>query len=924
MGTSLILAASIAVQFAAAFLSLRLIPVTGRRRAWIAISMAIFLMGIRRSMTLYETTLGGRVEASYPAGGGTEWVTLVISALMLAGIAWIAPLFQSINRSTAALRESEARFRTLAETIPTPIFICCQAERIRYVNPSAEAVSGYTKDELLAMHFEDLIHPDFHESFEGRDTEPDPVESACFRQEAMIVTKEGENRWLDLSTAAFEFEGLSAVLVSARDTTRHREAERELERYRHRLEELVSERTAELMETVGCLQGEIDERVKAEEAIERLNRRHRLILESVGAGVFELDMNKAFTFVNASASRMLGWSPHELTGRCVYPLIHHSTPDGSHYPTKECSTGRVHVNGSSRHANGEVFRRKDGISFPVELVSIPIHNEEGRQVSTVVTFNDITERKRAEDVMRNERERFSVILDGNPIPSFVIGRDHRVVVWNRACELLTGAPRDDVLGRPVDSGIFYPGPPRPVLADLVLDMGLEAMEGLYGGRRFDRSSFHPEAFEATDLLTLGGRKRNVYFLAARLKDANGEIIGAIETLQDITDHIELQRQLRQTQKMEAIGTLAGGIAHDFNNILTAIIGYAEMALDDLPVGDKTSRSLGQVLKAGRRAKDLVGHMLTFSRQDEQARQPVRASQIVREALHFLRASLPSTIAIRERITSDSALVPADPTQIHQVLMNLCSNAAHAMRETGGELEVSLAAANFDPEDFEPALLPGPYVKLTVKDTGHGMEREVMDRIFDPYFTTKGPGEGTGMGLSVVHGIVANHGGSIGVRSKPGVGTTFEVFIPRIDHAPESNESEACEPLPVGTEQILLVDDEEIIVEMEQLMLERLGYQVTATTGSLEALEAFRAAPGRFDLVITDQTMPNMTGAELCKKLLSIRPDIPIILCTGFSDLVTPEKAQAMGIGAFMRKPPARRELARAIRRLLDEGERGSP
>jgi len=540
-------------------------------------------------------------------------------------------------------------------------------------------------------------------------------------------------------------------------------------------------------------------------------------------------------------------------------------------------------------------------------------------MGTVVTFSDITERKRVDKAVRKERERLSLILDGNPIPGFVVDCEHRVILWNRACEILTEVPKERVLGKPVDSTIFYPGQVRPILVDMVLEMDMESMERLYGEKKLGRCSFHPEAFEALDQLTIAGKKKDIYFLAARLENSNGTVIGAIETLQDITEQIELQRQLRQTQKMEAIGTLAGGIAHDFNNILTAILGYTEIAMDDLAEGSRTHQSLEQVFNAGYRAKDLVRQILTFSRQNEQERQPVRISRIVKEALNFLRASLPSTIAIRQKITSDSALVMADPTQIHQVLMNLCSNAAHAMRETGGILEVSLAAVNLDPGASDPGLRHGPYVNLTVRDTGHGMKREVMERIFDPYFTTKKAGEGTGMGLSVIHGIVRGYDGAIRVHSEPGAGTSFDVLIPRIDHAPDRKEEEGCEPLPTGTERILLVDDEEVIVEMEQLMIERLGYQVTARTGSLEALETFRADPGRFDLVLTDQTMPHMTGAELCRELLEIRPDIPIILCTGFSDLITPEKAEAMGIGAFIGKPLVRREIARTIRKLLDKG-----
>ena len=918
MNASLILALSVVLQFVAAFLALRLIPLTGRRRAWIMISAALFFMGARRCMTLYEGMLEGVAEVPELIVG-TEWVTLIISVLMLAGIGWIAPLFQSMQRSTEALRESELRFRALSETVPTPIFIC-QEGRIRYANPSAEAVSGYTKDELLAMDFVDLIHPDFLKMMNNECAMMNSslIAHLSSSHEARILTRKSEERWLDLSTAAFELEGLPALLISARDTTRRRQAEEELKRHQQQLEDLVGERTGELMETVGRLEREIAVRTRAEEAIERLSRQHRLILESVTVGIFGLDLNGKVTFVNPSAARMLGWGTADLIGQGMHPLVHHSKSDGSPYSWEECSICRAYLTGATQHIVDEVFWRKDGTSFPVEYVSIPMRDEEVRAVGTIVTFDDITERRRAEDLVKKERERFSLILDGNPIPSFVIDREHRVVLWNRACESLTGVSKEEVLGRLVDSAIFYPGSTRPILVDLVLKMDMESMERLYGKKYLARCSFHPEAFEASDQLMMAGGKKDIYFLAARLKDSNGEIIGAIETLQDVTERVALQRQLRQTQKMEAIGTLAGGIAHDFNNVLTVILGYTEIAMDDLPGGSRTHRSLEQVFNAGIRAKDLVRQILTFSRQGEQERQPVRISRIAKEALHFLRASLPSTITIRQKITSDSALVLADATQIHQVLMNLCTNAAHAMRETGGELEVALAAVNLNAATAGPDLAPGPYVKLTVSDTGHGMDREVMERIFDPYFTTKKPGEGTGMGLSVVHGIVRGYGGAIRVSSESGSGTAFEILIPRVDHASNGKEAEAREPLPTGTERIFLVDDEEALAEMEQLMLERLGYQVTVRTGSLEALEAFRAEPHSFDLVITDQTMPNMTGVELCKELLEIRPDIPIILCTGFSDLITPEKAKAMGIGAFIGKPLVRHEIALTIRKLLDK------
>ncbi len=398
---------------------------------------------------------------------------------------------------------------------------------------------------------------------------------------------------------------------------------------------------------------------------------------------------------------------------------------------------------------------------------------------------------------------------------------------------------------------------------------------------------------------------------------------------------KVQAQLQQAQKMEAIGTLAGGIAHDFNNILSLIIGYTELTLNDLPEGSPARDNMNELFKAGERARDLVKQILAFSRQTEQEQKPVQIHLIVKDALKLLRSSLPATIEIRQNITS-TGMVLADPTQIHQVIMNLCTNAYHAMREKGGVLEVSLQNVSigdfkFRNSEFEDKekqsafripqseinLDPGSYIKLTAKDTGEGMDKAVMERVFDPYFTTKEKTGGTGMGLAVVHGIVKSHGGAITVYSEPGKGSTFNVFLPRIKVPEGVAETEKMIHLPIGKERILLVDDEPFICEIGKGMLEHLGYQVTTRTSSIEALEAFRAQPEKFDLVITDMTMPKMTGDKLAKELMRIMPNLPIILCTGFSELIDGDKAKAIGIRAFVMKPIVQREMAEAVRKALD-------
>jgi len=347
---------------------------------------------------------------------------------------------------------------------------------------------------------------------------------------------------------------------------------------------------------------------------------------------------------------------------------------------------------------------------------------------------------------------------------------------------------------------------------------------------------------------------------------------------DISGRKRLEEQLRQSQKMEAIGTLASGIVHDFNNVLAAILGYTEMATYDVPPNNPAQGYLRQVLTAGNRAKDLVQQILAFSRRSQEARRPVQLHWLVQEALTLLRASLPSTIEIQQHLSQDAGVVLADTTQMHQVLMNLCANAEYAMRETGGVLAVRLEAVVLDTTwtVVHPNLTPGPYVRLTVQDTGPGMASDVLKRIFEPFFTTKGPTEGTGMGLAVVYGIITSHSGTITVSSMPGQGATFEVYLLQIQVAATAG-THTEEPIPTGKERLLLVEDETAVARVGQTLLERLGYEVVVCLISVGALEAFRAAPQRFDLVITDQTMPRMSGDALASALQRIRPDILIIL-----------------------------------------------
>ncbi|SHO43480.1 hybrid sensor histidine kinase/response regulator [Desulfopila aestuarii] len=412
--------------------------------------------------------------------------------------------------------------------------------------------------------------------------------------------------------------------------------------------------------------------------------------------------------------------------------------------------------------------------------------------------------------------------------------------------------------------------------------------------------------------------------AAPVRDKNGAIQAAIVVFTDITEIKKdkeerkiLQNHLLQAQKMEAIGTLAGGIAHDFNNILGAIIGYAQMARDDCAEGSTTASDLDQVIKAGHRAKDLVKQILTFSRQEETQQVQLLPTTIVKEAVKLLRSSLPSTIAIVQDIEPHIEHIWADPTKILQIIMNISTNAFHAMEETGGTLTIALKMKVLSQKDLAgfPHCRSGNFVCLSIADSGSGIPDGIRERIFEPYFTTKDAGKGTGMGLAIVHGIVNSYGGCIRCHSQLNKGTVFHIYLPALEEEVHSD-PKPIETAPQGSERILFVDDETMLVEMSQVMLRRLGYAVTVRTSSLDALNTFTDHPDSFDLVITDQTMPGMTGIELARRMLQIRPDIPIILCTGYSNIISENTVKEAGIKGFIMKPLDKTEIATLVRKVL--------
>jgi PAS domain S-box-containing protein len=400
-----------------------------------------------------------------------------------------------------------------------------------------------------------------------------------------------------------------------------------------------------------------------------------------------------------------------------------------------------------------------------------------------------------------------------------------------------------------------------------------------------------------------------------VKDDDGNTVKTYGVNQDITDRKKMERQLQQAQKMESIGILAGGIAHDFNNILSSIIGFTELALEETPPNTSFEDCLQEVYSAGKRAKDLVKQILTFARQADEKSSPLRPSLIANEVLKFMRSTIPTTIEIEQELESE-AYIMGNATQVHQLLMNLCTNAANAMEDSGGILKVSMGDVVLDKKDLSIGMRPGAYVDITVSDTGVGIAPEVIDLIFIPYFTTKKLGEGTGLGLAMAHGIIESYGGRISVDSQVGKGTAFTIHLPATRKRADRHTHQP-EPMPSGKEHILFVDDEDSIAKMGCQQLERLGYTVTTRTSSIEALALFKAKPDAFDLVITDMTMPNMTGDNLAIELMKIKYDIPVILCTGYSKKISSASASEIGIKAFIYKPVVKAELAKTVREVLD-------
>ncbi len=756
------------------------------------------------------------------------------------------------------LRESEARYRAIVDDQSELICRFLPDSSIIFVNEAFCRFFNTTRTELIGRSFLEKVHESDLDSLKKQIARLDSQNPVC-SVDLRFGERHGQVQWLQWAhRAIFDYEG---SLIEYQAVGRN-----------------------------------ITEQKRAEDALHELARFQQLMIDTLPVPVYYKDekghylgCNKAFEGLWAkSRTEILGATFFDISDKQQAQICCEKDMELLRKPGAQVYESDLRIPGGGKL--DVIFHKA---SFPGP------NGSAGGLIGAIV---DISGQKRAEA----ERTRLVTAIEQCAEGVLIADNNFTIHYVNPAFERQSGYRRTEILGQRMkilkserQDRLFYDEIRETLLRG-------EVWSGRLINRRRDGSAYEAET------------------TASPVRDASGKIINFVAIHRDITNEVKLEKELRQAQKMEAIGTLSGGIAHDFNNILTAIIGYTEISRHRLPDGSPLCETLDQVLKAGQRAKDLVKQILTFSRQSEQEREPVQVKPVVEEVLKLVRSSLPSTIEIRQRIEikPGEGIIFSAPSQIHQVLMNLCANAAHAMRGQDGVLSVNVSRLEIDRLAPPPCgLKPDTYILIAVSDTGHGMDAAVMERIFDPYFTTKEPGEGTGMGLATVQGIVKGHGGAVDVYSEPGKGTSFKVYLPMVSETVTPCEAEVVDEIAFGSERILFVDDEKALAELGKEMLESMGYKVTSRTGSLEALETFRSAPNEFDLVITDMTMPVITGVELCRKCKALRPDIPVILCTGFSDPLIGTKPEELGICEVLLKPYEVISLTRAIRKALDQNVR---
>ena len=628
---------------------------------------------------------------------------------------------------------------------------------------------------------------------------------------------------------------------------------------------------------------------------------YRAFLEYMNEGAVTVTSEGTILYCNKQFAEMLRLPLHKAMGGSLYTFL---KPEAGQPALKtlvracgaEGFTGDFLL-GTSASKRMSVHLSAGRVALDTEVFCMVITDlTEERRIRKALQ-DEVAERTRAEEALRESETCYRRLVEIAEEGIWAVDQERRTTFVNAKAAEMLGYTVEELQGQDYR---------RFMVEDDAAIAPHRTGKGRSGAGRHPTARF---------------RKKNGEIVLCRISacpitDDQGSPVGTLAMLTDVTEQRSIEKQLRESQKLEAIGTLAGGIAHDFNNILAGIIGFSEMALDQVPEGTPLRRHLSLIYKSGLRGRDLVKQILAFSRKSEHRRKPTDLAPLVKQTVAFLSSSLPSTIRIETHLVAEQSTTFADPSEIQQILMNLATNAGQAMRDKGGLLDIAVRDAEFAGQDVlpDPDMRPGRYLLLSVRDTGAGMTEEVRRRMFEPFFTTKGSGQGTGLGLAVVYGIVKDLHGGITVASTPGEGTKVSIYLSKMEPVAEVIEKAA--PARKTSGRILVVDDEEVLVEMIASMLNHLGYAVTATRDAAEALDLFSKDPQSFDLVLTDQTMPFMTGFALARDILSIRPGTPIILATGYSETVSYEQAASAGISQFILKPVTKTELAEAVRKAL--------
>jgi PAS domain S-box-containing protein len=748
------------------------------------------------------------------------------------------------RKAEESLRISEKKYRVLFDTFPLGITIADPSGNIVETNDTAVKMLGITKEEHKSRRIES---PEWR-ILDSGGTVMDPQDYTSTRAlkenrvienvEMEVMKPDGKTVWLSVTAAPLLLEKYG-VVVTYSDITTRKQAE---ENYQTLFREMIDGFAL-----------------------------HEIICDSAGKPV-----DYRFLAVNPAFERLTGLKADQIIGKTVLEVL--PGTEGHWIDTY----GRVALTGEPIH-----FENKHGTL--AKFYEVKAYRPAKNQFACI--FTDITNRKRADELLKKSEERYRTILEAINDPVFISSADHIIQYMNMAMKERVGF---DAMGQKC----------YKILHNLDEECSWCDSQKIFSEGYSEKNITSPKD------------NRSFNIVSSVFVNENGSL-SKLSVLRDITEFKALQEHLQQAQKIESIGTLAGGIAHDFNNILSPIMLHSELVMDELPKDSPLQHDMKEIFKASNRAKELVQQILTFARKKSSEKIFLKSSIVIKEAVKFLRSTIPTSIDIHYNVKTEQDTINTDPTQLNQIIMNLGVNASHAMREKGGLLEIILDNEDISKEKSGSfiKLYPGRYLKLSVRDTGTGIQPGVIDRIFDPYFTTKKVGEGTGLGLATVYGIVKDSGGEIKVESEPGKGTVFHIYFPLvIEETPVKEEQKA--KLSGGHEHILFVDDEVASVDTMEKMLKKLGYRVTTKTSSTEALEFFSQHHDAVDLVITDMTMPDMTGKELAEQIRTLNKNIPVILCTGYSDQINEYDAIEMGINAFIMKPYVRMELANTIRKVL--------